>query len=106
MLKLKTKRQYLYSYSRDGRRKQSVTTCPLYEHPLFSATTQNNASNDATTMPPTRNFVDGNPSREGRVLDEDGSRMLRVSAVLEVRWWDRIGHLYQRDRENTLTSFK
>ena len=83
MLKLKTKRQYLYSYSRDGRRKQSVTTCPLYEHPLFSATTQNNASNDATTMLPTRNFVDGNPSRERWVLDEDGSRMLRVSAVLE-----------------------
>ena len=57
-------------------------------------------------MLPTRNFVDGNPSRERWVLDEDGSRMLRVSAVLEVRWWDRIGHLYQRDRENTLTSFK
>lgn len=85
MLKLKRKRQHLYSYSRDGKRKQWVTTCPLYEHPLFSATTQNNASNDATTMPPTRNFVDGNPSREDWVLDEDGSRMLRVSAVLEVR---------------------
>jgi hypothetical protein len=35
-------------------------------------------------MTPTRNFVDGNPSRERWVLDEDGSRMLRVSAVLEV----------------------
>jgi hypothetical protein len=84
MLKLESKRQHLYSYSRDGRRKQLVTTCPLYEHPLFSATTQNNASIDATTMPPIRNFVDSNPSTERWVLDEDGSRMLRVSAVLEV----------------------
>lgn len=84
MLKLESKQQHLYSYSRDGRRKQSVTTCPLYEHLLFSATTQNNASNDATRMIPTRNFVDGNPSRERWVLDEDGSRMLRVFAVLEV----------------------
>jgi hypothetical protein len=56
----------------------------MYEHLLFSATTQNNASNDATRMIPTRNFVDGNPSRERWVLDEDGSRMLRVFAVLEV----------------------
>ena len=84
MLKLESKRQHLYSYSRDGKRKQWVTTCPLYGHPLFSATTQNNASDHATTMPPTRKSVDGNPSREGWVLYEDGSRMLRVSAVLEV----------------------
>ena len=68
----------------DGRQKQSVTTCPLYEHPLFLATTQNNVSIDAITMPPIRSFVDGNPSTERWVLDEHGSRMLRVSAVLEV----------------------